>query len=252
MKFRPVTLERRIIPLIILLLCLLLIIPVIIVSLTTRPAQDGGVSLEKSGQAHTINVFVTAENKVKAMDLEDYITSVVAGEMPATYYPEALKAQACAARTFAVSRMESGGCNRAKNADVCTDSGHCQAYVSPEKMKSNWGGEYVTKYNKVKDAVQETQGDVIIYEGKPISALYSPPPEVIRRIPKTYSPAPSRISGRSKAMVRKPSRPVSTARCGYPTGISRRNSRASTAASISPRATLKIPSPSSSVRIPAG
>ena len=41
------------------------------------------------------------------MDLEDYVIGVVAGEMPASFQEEALKAQAVASRSFAVFKMES-------------------------------------------------------------------------------------------------------------------------------------------------
>src|SRR5699024_2047882 len=41
------------------------------------------------------------------MDLEDYVVGVVAGEMPASFSMEALKAQAVASRTFALYKMDS-------------------------------------------------------------------------------------------------------------------------------------------------
>jgi stage II sporulation protein D len=176
----PQPLENRIVLLIIIAVCVLLLIPVIIASTlqsctpVQQPEQnenDSSIDL-KTGKLSTINVFVAEDNKVETMDMEEYILCVVSAEMPASYEIEALKAQACAARTFAVSRMENGGCSRAKNADICTDSGHCQAYNSPEEMKKHWGGEYLTKYNKIKKAVEETKGQIIVYNDKPISALY--------------------------------------------------------------------------------
>ncbi len=51
----------------------------------------------------TIRVSV-AGGKVKELPLEAYVAGVVAGEMPADFPPEALKAQAVAARTFALVR----------------------------------------------------------------------------------------------------------------------------------------------------
>ena len=159
--------------------CILILIPIIIASslssCSPTPQDNGGgdSSIDlKTGSDRTINVFVEADNKVEAMKLEDYILCVVSAEMPASYGPEALKAQACAARTFAVSKMQNGGCGKAKDADICTDSGHCQAFRSLEQLKKNWGAEYLTKYNKVKKAVEETAGQIIVYNGKPISALY--------------------------------------------------------------------------------
>lgn len=53
-----------------------------------------------------IKVYITKEDKVKEMDLEQYVTGVVAAEMPAEFSEEALKAQAVASRTFAAAHME--------------------------------------------------------------------------------------------------------------------------------------------------
>ena len=58
----------------------------------------------------------------------DYLFGVVAAEMPAAFEEEALKAQACAARTYTVVRQASAHAAHPQ-ADVCTDSGCCQAYV---------------------------------------------------------------------------------------------------------------------------
>ena len=92
----------------------------------------------------TLNVYNAKTKKVETMALEDYIVCVVAGEMPASYEKEALKAQAVAARTYTVSKIRSaggGGCNQGENADICTSSAHCQAFVDLETRKANWGAD---------------------------------------------------------------------------------------------------------------
>jgi stage II sporulation protein D len=170
--------EKRIILVVILLVIIIILIPVGIALCSPRAApvppsapkeepSETGISGGK-----TVDVYVVKEKKLVKMGLEDYVMRVTAGEMPATYDLEALKAQACAARTFTVRRMQGGGCGKVKGADICTDSGHCQAYKSPEDMKKNWGAEYLTKYKKVKQAVEETKGKIIVYKGEPITALY--------------------------------------------------------------------------------
>ncbi|MCQ2421054.1 MAG: SpoIID/LytB domain-containing protein, partial [Clostridia bacterium] len=53
-----------------------------------------------------------------------YLTAVVLCEMPPDFEPEALKAQAVAARTFARKQMQSG---KHETADVCSDPACCQA-----------------------------------------------------------------------------------------------------------------------------
>lgn len=122
-----------------------------------------------------IHVYDVQKKELVTMGLEDYIAHVTAGEMPASYEPEALKAQSIAARTYAVRKMVQlggSGCNQHEGADVCTSSAHCQAYMSEERMLETWG-ENTDKYlKKICAAVEETAGLAITYDGAYIDALY--------------------------------------------------------------------------------
>ncbi len=115
-------------------------------------------------------IKVNVQGEIKEMDMEEYLISVVAGEVYPSYNLEALKAQAVAARTYLVYKMERGGCSN--GGDICTESAHCQAYKSNEKMLSGWGEKYDEYYNKIKNAVYETKGEIVLYDNKPINALY--------------------------------------------------------------------------------
>jgi len=57
----------------------------------------------------TVRLYLHREDKIKTLPLEDYLVGVVAAEMPAEFPEEALKAQAVAARTYAVKRLTAGG-----------------------------------------------------------------------------------------------------------------------------------------------
>lgn len=121
----------------------------------------------------TIQVY--AGGKVTEQSLEEYLIHVVAGEMPAAYEPEALRAQAVAARSYIAWKMPEyggGGCSRGENADICTDSTHCMAYKSEKEMQEDWGEDYAVYYTKIAQAVRDTAGQVLIYDGKPVQALF--------------------------------------------------------------------------------
>ncbi len=108
------------------------------------------------------------------MSLNEYLIGVVGGEMPASFPLEALKAQAVAARTYAVRRMAcygGEGCGK-EGADICTDSTCCQAYTDPAKLKANFGENARRYMDKLAEAVYSTDGEVILYNGSPIEALY--------------------------------------------------------------------------------
>ncbi len=118
-----------------------------------------------------IEVFNVAKGETQIMPLEEYIVHVTAAEMPASYDIEALKAGAVAARTFTVRRVMGDGCSE-YGGDICTSSAHCQAYKEEEALREQWGDDYDLYINKIREAVAETAGIVITYEGEPIDALY--------------------------------------------------------------------------------
>ncbi|MEN6471580.1 MAG: stage II sporulation protein D [Clostridiaceae bacterium] len=121
-----------------------------------------------------LRVYDARLKKTVEMDLEEYLVHVVAGEMPASFEAEALKAQAVAARTYTVRRMASHGgtpCGRG-GADICTDSTCCQAYQSEARLRENWGSEYAANLRRVRDAVEATAGEILTYDGLPIEALF--------------------------------------------------------------------------------
>ncbi|MFT8314541.1 MAG: stage II sporulation protein D [Clostridium sp.] len=127
-----------------------------------------------SGGAN-IKVYITEEKKIKELALEEYTRGVVAAEMPVEFNIEALKAQAVAARTFAVAHMEVYGGKKypkANGADV-TDTVDCQVYMDKDARLNSWpkslSGEY---WNKITQAVQETNGQVLKYSGKLVTEPY--------------------------------------------------------------------------------
>jgi len=102
--------------------------------------------------------------KVKIMELEDYLLRVVPAEMPASWPVDALKAQAVAARTYAVQKIMRGGKHKLEGADVCTRS-HCQNYLErPPKEQHS--------IDAISRAVTETAGIILTYNDQVIDAVY--------------------------------------------------------------------------------
>ncbi len=107
-------------------------------------------------------------NKSEAfyVGLDDYIIGVVAGEMPASFNMEALKAQAVAARTYALYKMQN------IPGYVLATSVNDQVYLSEEEMQNRWGNNYEYYYNRIKEAVLSTKDEVITYDGDIIISYY--------------------------------------------------------------------------------
>jgi stage II sporulation protein D len=124
-----------------------------------------------------LDVYIANKDKIKKMPLEEYLIGVVAAEMAADFEIEALKAQAVAARTYAYGRMEkiyaNTNADAHNGADVCTDSGHCQAWIDKADALKKWGKKNGEKnWDKIKRAVSETKDIIISYEKKVINPLY--------------------------------------------------------------------------------
>ncbi|MEL7601520.1 MAG: stage II sporulation protein D [Bacillota bacterium] len=116
-----------------------------------------------------ITLYLHETGQRETLPLEQYLVGVVAAEMPASFHIEALKAQAVAARTYTLTRLN-GGCS--SGCDVCSDSTCCQAYDTDEACRKKWGSNYAANIQKIREAVIETGGEALYYDGKLIEALY--------------------------------------------------------------------------------
>ena len=108
---------------------------------------------------------------VTEMTFSDYLQGVLRAEMPASFQEDALCAQAVAARTYTYYKMSSGG-NHGDTADICTDHSCCQAFLGKEKAADNWGKNAERYEAKIENAVSATDGQVMLYGGAPILAVF--------------------------------------------------------------------------------
>ena len=103
--------------------------------------------------------------------MEEYLWRVVAAEMPASFEPAALEAQAVCARTYALWK-QSAGKHREAGADLCDSSACCQAYLTPEEAAERWDTLTEAYTARIRAAVTNTDGQVLVYGGKPIQAAF--------------------------------------------------------------------------------
>ena len=98
------------------------------------------------------------------LNMTDYLIGVVSSEMPASFNLEALKAQSVLARTYALKTKQT--------EKKLTDTVSTQSYIDIDQMKNKWGNSFNTYYNKIKNAVENTNGEYLSYNGNYIEALY--------------------------------------------------------------------------------
>ena len=110
-------------------------------------------------------VIVHVKDKDLYLDLEDYVTGVVAAEMPALFDEEALKAQAVASRSYAMSGV--------KNHIITISSSISdQVYKTNYELSDNWQGNYDKYFKKIQEAVRETENLVIKRDNKILRTYY--------------------------------------------------------------------------------
>ena len=117
---------------------------------------------------NTIRVKNEKTNQIITLPFEEYIKGVVAGEMPATFELEALKAQAVASRSYAMYQMTA---TKDKDYDVLNTTAN-QVYLTDQELKNNWKNEYEQKINKINKAITETTGEYLTYKGQIVNAMF--------------------------------------------------------------------------------
>ena len=120
----------------------------------------------------TIKLLHTRTNEVEEVNLDEYLCNVVSAEIPASYDMEALKAQAVVARTYTMYTIIKNN-GKHGEANICDSSSCCQAWISKEDRLAKWTEDVRTEYwNKIVEAVNNTIGEVVTYDGEIINALY--------------------------------------------------------------------------------
>ncbi|MGB2705691.1 MAG: SpoIID/LytB domain-containing protein [Candidatus Omnitrophota bacterium] len=124
------------------------------------PKKDSSIYIDKRRFRGIVDILRTKDLKlmvVNHLDLEKYLYGVLRHEVPHYWPMEALKAQAIAARTFALYRIET---MRDKDYDVTSDI-YSQVYGG--RSGEHW---------RTTRAVKSTRGKVLVYKGKILPAYY--------------------------------------------------------------------------------
>ncbi|MGQ4647191.1 SpoIID/LytB domain-containing protein [Lyngbya aestuarii] len=104
---------------------------------------------------------------VNYVDLESYLKGVVAAEMPPSWPMEALKAQAIAARSYAIVHA-------LRPAHALYDLGNTQRWQVYKGVESEW--------NTTSQAVQETTGIFLSYKGGVVESMYAASENIVTNV----------------------------------------------------------------------
>ncbi len=120
-------------------------------------------------------VLDTASGEVMEVPVREYVIGAVCAEMPASFEPEALKAQAVAAHTYAyrLALLAQAGTDESmKGAYFSNDSSRYQAFFTDEEIREAFGKNYEEYHRKIEDAVDAVLGEILLYEEEPIIAAF--------------------------------------------------------------------------------
>jgi len=169
---------RKSICLVLIIISLIFILPFIFVNRRTiQTVKESDIEEELQTidydytKYSTIKLLHQDTKKVEEVKLDEYIACVVSAEMPVSYDIEALKAQAIVARTYTIYKITTS--KKHNEADICDKSTCCQAWISKENRLKKWDTDEANgNWNKIVKAVNDTVGEIITYEGKPINAFF--------------------------------------------------------------------------------
>ncbi|WP_245976673.1 stage II sporulation protein D [Oceanobacillus arenosus] len=159
------------------LMMIILIIPTLVVIpfVNENKQEASSIDMEQNEElgiedsSLSVEVMRSVTKTVEDLPLETYIVGVVASEMPSEFEPEALKAQALAARTFTVNHLLHGNSDAAYDL---TDTVTHQVYKNELDLQKQWGSDFTANMNKIKEAVNATKGEIITYQDAPITAQF--------------------------------------------------------------------------------
>lgn len=128
-------------------------------------------------QGATVTLYRHETEKLETLPLRDYLWGVVAGEMPASYPEEALKAQVVASYSYMLHRKETMAAYPASDfgheGDVCDDPSHCKAYLSPAEAAAKWGEDWLeASEERLSSAVESVLGEALLYDGAAANTVF--------------------------------------------------------------------------------
>jgi len=115
-----------------------------------------------------VRVKKEATGEIVSVPFEEYIKGVLAGEMPVSFDKEALKAQAVAARSYVLKKIEDSGNNEYDVVDTVMN----QVYLDDIYLKEAWKDTFDEKNNKLKEVIAETRGEYLTYNGEVAEAFF--------------------------------------------------------------------------------
>lgn len=155
--------------------CIILcLIPVAAASTTDAEAPPPNAEESSARQvilpSLTLKILNEASGEINEISIEEYTVYAVLAEIPFIMNDEAMKAQAIAARTYAVRRLLAEENDR--GAHITNNAQSYQICLTDEEARQFYNTDYSMAIAAAKKAAKETEGQIILYNGSPIIAAF--------------------------------------------------------------------------------
>ncbi|KGR80151.1 stage II sporulation protein D [Ureibacillus manganicus] len=156
------------------------ILVLFIMPLLFRSPVQTSTTVEIPSSEKVCEITIKVADADAPISLEEYVVGVVAAEMPANFHPEALKAQAIAARTYVLQTTNYG------ESEIEPTVAR-QVYYDQTVRQNNWQSAYLENEQKIREAVKNTEGEVIVYNDELITAMFHSMSNGMTESAKNYS-----------------------------------------------------------------
>lgn len=116
-------------------------------------------------EPQNFTLTLTESGEVLTLTAEEYLIGCLFAQTDISYELEALKAQACAAHTYALKLLSGGN-------DLSDSASSCQPYFTAERAKEYYGGSYEKYLPKIREAAAFGAKHAVYHDGKPIYSVY--------------------------------------------------------------------------------
>lgn len=129
------------------------------------PKEEPRVKSVDLGQDSRVQLQITGLERTYTASLRSFLIGVVMAEMPSYFHEEALRAQAIAARSYLLYRQERG-------FYIYDYGSSSTAHFTEEEGQAFFGDAYNDVLGKVTAAVDDTDGQILYYNGRVCCAAY--------------------------------------------------------------------------------
>ena len=141
-----------------------------------NPAEPAAPHQTVELQDDGFQVLDERTGELFSVSARDYVRGALAAELPPTFHPEALKAQAVAAHTYALNlkrlNAEGLGEERLNGADLSADPLNWKSYTTEAVFRERYGELADAYWKTICDAADSVSAYLLTYEGEPIVAAY--------------------------------------------------------------------------------